>query len=494
MTVPQEMGFHGKLPSHGDFLRRRVPGDFLAVWDPWLQSCIHHSRQLLGDSWLQAYLTSPMWRFLLSPGICGEAPCTGLLMPSVDSVGRYFPLTVIRPLPVTTRLLDLPVQQEPWFRELEDLALSALAAEDGSRIADFDQAVRELGTRLVPSVAAAQLLSVPSGPMHLSLADLAEIDTGLRIHLQAQWAAADGFSLWWTQGSERIAPSLILHRGLPPPEAFGALLDGDWRRHGWESRALHAALEPSMPCEHTEYAMEPLRLTSSAISDKGKVRSHNEDAFVNRPDLGLWAVADGVGGLSAGDCASRSVAEALLGVPLSGDLQDRLNAARNRLISVNQTLIRAARHPSDPVVSASTAVVLIAGATECCWLWAGDSRLYRLRDGKIEQLTRDHSPVQEMLDKGELSPEQAHDHPHSNVITRAIGGTDSLEPESRFSDLRSGDRFLLCSDGIHGFITEEQIRAALASPAPEAGTRILMEAVMSTSARDNATAVVVFVH
>ena len=489
MRASQELGFHGKLPTHGDFLRRRVSEDFLGTWDPWLQNGIHHSRQRLGEGWLQAYLTSPIWRFLLAPGVCGAAACVGILMPSVDAVGRYFPLTLVRTLPETTRLLDLPVHCDTWFAELEELALGALAAEHGDRIEAFDQALRELGSRL-PTATTPALPAPASGPLHLQLKDLAEIDAGLRLLQQILQLTAEGFSLWWTQGSDRIAPCLIMHPGLPRPEGFAALIDGEWVRHGWESRSLHGA---DTPLPEPLFAAAPLRLSSAALTDKGKVRTHNEDAYVDRPEIGLWAVADGVGGLAAGDAASRSVAEALQGIPPQGDLPERLNHARERLTSLNAALIAAAGDPSAPVSSASTVIVLLAGSTECCWLWAGDSRLYRLRGGRLERLSHDHSTVQEMVDRGELLPEQAEGHPNGHVITRAIGGADTLEMETRFGKLHSGDRFLLCSDGVHGAIGESPLRAALERDTPGDCVRALLDAVLASEARDNATAVAVFV-
>ena len=88
------VGFYGKLPMVGDFVSRRLPNDFISSWDSWLQSAIAASREELGDDWLKNYLTSPIWRFLLSPGLCGNQAVAGIMMPSVDRVGRYYPLTV----------------------------------------------------------------------------------------------------------------------------------------------------------------------------------------------------------------------------------------------------------------------------------------------------------------------------------------------------------------------------------------------------------------
>src|SRR5215467_11283482 len=96
------VGFFGKLPSHGDFIERRVGAPFRDVWDEWLQRCIATSRQTLGSEWLDCYLTSPMWRFFLSDGIAGATSYAGILLPSVDRVGRYFPLTVVVELPAAT--------------------------------------------------------------------------------------------------------------------------------------------------------------------------------------------------------------------------------------------------------------------------------------------------------------------------------------------------------------------------------------------------------
>src|SRR5918999_6416818 len=101
-----EVGLYGKLPSHGDFLRRRVSDAFVGVWDAWLQECIAASRSALGERWLDVYLTSPAWRFACAAGVCGAAPVVGLMVPSVDRVGRYFPLTLVAELPAGTSILS----------------------------------------------------------------------------------------------------------------------------------------------------------------------------------------------------------------------------------------------------------------------------------------------------------------------------------------------------------------------------------------------------
>src|ERR1700733_5055101 len=135
-----EAGFFGKLPSHGDFVRRRVADDFVAGWDAWLQSCLAQSRETLGDKWLDTYLTSPVWRFALAPAVCGAAAVAGILVPSVDRVGRYFPLTIVWPTPAHLSTLEIAVRFRAGFEHAERLLLDTLALEH-FEFADFDRSV-----------------------------------------------------------------------------------------------------------------------------------------------------------------------------------------------------------------------------------------------------------------------------------------------------------------------------------------------------------------
>ena len=124
-----EVGFYGKLPSHGDFLRRRVSDAFVGVWDAWLQECVAASRDALGARWLDVYLTSPAWRFVCAPGACGPAPVAGVMVPSVDRVGRYFPLTLVAELPANANPIAVPGLVDSFFSGAEQLAVEALSAE-----------------------------------------------------------------------------------------------------------------------------------------------------------------------------------------------------------------------------------------------------------------------------------------------------------------------------------------------------------------------------
>lgn len=119
-------GWYGKIPSLGDFISRRLPLDFINLWDHWLQQTITQSQIQLGDNWVNHYLVSPIWRFILMPGICGDRMWIGILMPSVDKIGRYFPLTIATPLESDSTSFFTALSAQSWYQSLEQLALNTL--------------------------------------------------------------------------------------------------------------------------------------------------------------------------------------------------------------------------------------------------------------------------------------------------------------------------------------------------------------------------------
>jgi type VI secretion system protein ImpM len=225
-------GFFGKVTSHGDFVARRLAPSFQRPWDGWLQSGLRQSRQALGERWLPTWLNSPIWRFALAPGVCGPHGWSGVLMPSVDRVGRHFPLTVAAGWAGQAALLDCVTGYDGWFSRLEELALSSLR-EDFSLEA-FDAALCALagqpGARAAWQPPPAGTVIALDGLLPLC-EQLASPAPGVLASAAA--AALDRHSLWWTDGAPHIGPCLLVCRGLPPAEAFTALLDGDWQGHGW---------------------------------------------------------------------------------------------------------------------------------------------------------------------------------------------------------------------------------------------------------------------
>jgi len=236
------------------------------------------------------------------------------------------------------------------------------------------------------------------------------------------------------------------------------------------------------------------RWISGGATDQGMRRSVNQDAFLDRPDLGLWAVADGMGGHRDGDRASRLLVEALAALPHPRLLGAAGDAVRAALTAVNRALFDESAAAGSDVIG-STIVTLIAVGDHCGILWVGDSRVYRLRDGVIVRLTRDHTQVQALVDQGLLTPEQAEGHPYSNVLARAIGADVQVEIDTRIEPLRDGDRYLLCSDGLDKELTDPQIAAVLAGTDggvdPSRTAQALVQCACDAGGRDNVTAVVV---
>lgn len=228
-------GVYGKLPGLGDFVTRRLPAEFVQPWDLWLRESLAASRAQLGAAWLDAYLTSPLWRFVLSPGLAGQRAWAGVLMPSVDRVGRYFPLTLAAPLAAEVDLIGLLTQPE-WFERAEALALTGL--DDDWTLERFDAQLLALGA----AAGSATLTPPPAPPQEPLGANLWRLPARSPADIRAACPALlqhaleqvfCGYSLWWSSGSDRVEPSFLVCQGLPSPESVGALLAGDWEARGW---------------------------------------------------------------------------------------------------------------------------------------------------------------------------------------------------------------------------------------------------------------------
>ncbi|WP_028693329.1 type VI secretion system-associated protein TagF [Pseudomonas cremoricolorata] len=210
------VGFYGKLACRGDFVSRGLPGSFVQPWDQWLAAGVQASQRQLGEAWLPAYLVSPLWRFALAPGLCGPQAMVGVLMPSIDRVGRYFPLTLAQPLPAGTSLAAVLGAPDDWFEAAESLLLASLEAQ--ASFEDFDAAVSALAPLEIPAAL----------PAHASLGGLQRLTEDYaddRLRALADSACA-GMSLWWGKGSAQIAPGLLRCQGLPRSDAFAAFILG----------------------------------------------------------------------------------------------------------------------------------------------------------------------------------------------------------------------------------------------------------------------------
>ena len=233
------------------------------------------------------------------------------------------------------------------------------------------------------------------------------------------------------------------------------------------------------------------RLDTAGFTHVGNVRKLNEDSYITRPEIGLWAVADGMGGHDAGDFASQSVVAALAALPPPSSAPELLGSFEDAIIQTNARLREAAaRRGEDSVIGCTLVVLIIFGDVYAC-VWSGDSRIYRIRNHAIEQITRDHTEVQELLDNGVLTPAEAETWPRKNVITRAIGVADEPELEMVQGRLEDGDIFLLCSDGLTGHVEDAEILAESGARSLERFCDRLVELTLLRGAKDNVTVVAV---
>jgi len=213
-------GWYGKLPNIGDFASRRLEGQFISAWDAWLQEVLQASRDALGDSWLDCYLTMPIWRFLLLPGLVGPSGWAGVLMPSVDRVGRKFPLTLAVALSSYAAAAHAAFHGAEWFAGLEETALDALDPTRGPD--ELDQSMADRGF----TVPRTTDVEAPTGgaPQGLSSAD-----EGFELLAKAEafsaWGQHAGWKgLWWTRGRVDGEPLLLRCAALPTAQEFSWLL------------------------------------------------------------------------------------------------------------------------------------------------------------------------------------------------------------------------------------------------------------------------------
>jgi serine/threonine protein phosphatase PrpC len=221
------------------------------------------------------------------------------------------------------------------------------------------------------------------------------------------------------------------------------------------------------------------------------VRKLNEDSSLDRGEVGMWVVADGMGGHAAGDVASQLIVNTLAKIEPSTDLGEFVNRVEDGVLEVNDRLVKTARETRQ--TSGSTVVVLLIVGRHYAFLWAGDSRLYRLRGSQLQQLSRDHSQVEMYVEQGLLTREEAIGHPAANMVTRAVGASPDLFLDVDVGELTSGDRFLLCSDGLDKHLADEEIAELLANDDTRAAAQAMIDLTLSRGANDNVTVSIVAV-
>lgn len=229
----------------------------------------------------------------------------------------------------------------------------------------------------------------------------------------------------------------------------------------------------------------PMKWSTSADTNVGMVRKVNEDSIMQNPDSGLWAVADGMGGYEAGDVASNMIVTSLAEIQKCENLDTFVDSIEDKILDTNQRILEYSEIMHDGRMLGSTVVtLLIKGQVGVC-LWAGDSRLYMLRNNQLQQLSRDHSHVQELLDQGTITAEDAVNHPDGNVITRAVGTSEELYIDISVFNVQLGDTFLLCSDGLYNSVDEYEIENHMKSQDTDNAVKQLIIKALENGAPDN---------
>ena len=231
-------------------------------------------------------------------------------------------------------------------------------------------------------------------------------------------------------------------------------------------------------------------LEVGAATHVGYVRQLNEDRFISRSDLGLWAVADGMGGHAAGDVASSALIQSLDLIKLQ-DSAAALRQACEASLSAANTAIRQLAQARGIEVMGTTVVALLIFDTHYACLWCGDSRAYLIRDRQISQVTRDHTEVQELIAEGLLSREEASRWPRRNIITRAIGVFEQAEVDVKSGELLPGDVFILCSDGLTGYVAAEELRQSVIDRPAQNACDDLIHLALERGGQDNVTVMVI---
>ncbi len=245
-------GFYGKIPDLGDFVNRRLPGEFVGPWDEWLQDSVAASKDALQSAWLDHYLKSPIWRFVIAEGLCGAAPWMGLMMPSVDRVGRYYPLVLACKLPSLANPIEIINVGKTWFELADDVILSVLDSD--LDLESFDEQVVSLGglDKLMEGVnppteigfGNAWQLSIEEGDMVKPMSMLTH---------QLLLQRLGQYSVWWGAGTETIDSGLLICAGLPLTSDYASMLTGDWNSGSWEQWSSRLSPETVGLMEFPQY-------------------------------------------------------------------------------------------------------------------------------------------------------------------------------------------------------------------------------------------------
>lgn len=413
MANPTSVGFFGKLPSAGDFVQRRLPSSFVEVWDRHFEHAVAESRSSLGSGWQQAYQASPVWRFVLAPGICGASGWAGVMGPGLDRVGRCFPMVIATELTAEPGACSAMLASAGWFAAAERVLADAQARPETS-VDGFDSQVAGLSGLLGSPITdpfetlhAANWRIASHWRLPLPAADA--LATAYLAQLWSQMAAAAaGWCLWWTQGAGLVPASVLATAGLPQPQAYAAFLDAGQAMPPWQSlgtfdavegltqpgRAAPVAVSVAAPAsddlsalfaEEAEGSPRGMPVPAALATAAPTAAPAGFAAFaavLHRHDCALTLVAADSGDRDPGQQAAEAVFAATRELT-TADLADGLLTLRTRVLALHAQL----RHSGDDLVNPVAADCAVIAARlvdrQLALLRIGAAAAWRWRDQQL---------------------------------------------------------------------------------------------------------------
>lgn len=468
------VGFTGKVPVNADYVTRFLPPVFTDFWDRWVDEGLQGSKKCLGEEWQSAFLVAPVWHISILPGILGPTGWLGVMIPSVDQSGRYYPFLVASSF--SSDQHHLPGSQLILER-VEEIAIAAL--DEGISL----QALEILCEQEKLNQSESLLCQTVALPLEGSASDYS-FKLNLHPELSTLCLSGNGTGrllgspvCFWSSGSPFMKPAVHFFATLPESSFFSSMIKdvtNDSDHTVTFSHPSHLPQNPDLRALASQCLDTPA-YTSRSRTHPGQ-REVNQDAFLELPDRKLWAVADGMGGHECGERASQLVVELLSELPRSRYSETLLGRVIKSLTTANEELQSISLKELKGQVTGSTFVGLVMDDWNAYVVWVGDSRIYRLREGCFEQLTSDHV----------LTTAQGR-----TALSRAVGGTHQLEIDTRRVSVSPGDQYLLCSDGLYRAVSEQEMTEILQGGSLDEKADQLMALALQREAQDNITLVIV---
>lgn len=505
-------GFFGKLPSAGDFVQRRLPSGFVEVWDRHFENLVAESRKMLSDGWHDAYRASPVWRFLLAPGVCGESAWAGILGPGADRVGRCFPMVIAAPLAAEAGTCARAlVDGNAWFEAAEQV--HQLAQASAASIDAFDEQVAGLAGPLEAAHApAAEFLHgvdwVTAGHWRMPL-PLQATPTSFLSELWLRLPPGAGrWCLWWTLGGGRVPASALVTNGLPQPQAYAGFLDADQGAAPWQSLGTFDSLPqpppepPASVAMATPGALSPppvawlpddpelfsdlaaptamiAEVASSTAAPDTVAGAVDGVAVLHRADCQLTLVAAEVGARSVRQQAVAAVLRAVQDLPVS-ELAGGMQALRVRLMALNPPLRQRSEDLIDPVAEDCAVIAAHVAGGQADLLRIGTAAAWHWRHGRLQPFfAKSNAPpaaasgLEDDFDDLLFS--------RVSLAAPGLGATAQPTCSEVFCAVETGDRLLLMATQQLVQLPPEILARSLAMPScDEARQRIATAAGLGT--------------